>query len=121
MGRHRNAYVLSAFALVLSLEVARADVPCAEDMRTLCKGVAAGGGRIQQCLKDNEAKLSEACRKRLDGLAAELKTAAVVCRYDLGRLCSDAVPGSGRAISCLKQNQQDLSPECKHQLEGLKE
>ena len=73
--------VVVALALVIAFAApARADVPCAEDVAKLCKDVPVGGGRIQDCLKQNEAKVSASCRERIDGLADEIKLAAAVCR-----------------------------------------
>jgi len=38
---------------------------CRTDVEQYCKGIEAGGGRILRCLKENEAKLSPACREGL--------------------------------------------------------
>jgi len=38
---------------------------CASDIKTLCKGVEAGGGRQMQCLKDNSAKVSPKCKEAM--------------------------------------------------------
>ena len=35
---------------------------CKEDVDKLCKGVKAGGGRIQRCLRKHRADLSEKCK-----------------------------------------------------------
>jgi hypothetical protein len=43
---------------------------CGADARTLCAGVAPGGGRIVQCLAANAAALSPACRDVLGQFAA---------------------------------------------------
>ncbi|MEW6268205.1 MAG: cysteine rich repeat-containing protein [Thermodesulfobacteriota bacterium] len=110
----------AAVACILSVSVARAEMPCAADIATLCKDVPAGGGRIQACLEENEAKVSSACRAKIDSLAGEVKLAAVVCRWDIGRLCSDVVPGKGQLASCLERHEDDLSPECRKQLADMK-
>jgi hypothetical protein len=111
---------LTGVAVAFSFGIAAAEVPCAADVSKLCKNVAAGGGRIQACLKENEAKLSEGCRKSIDGLVDEVKLLAVVCRWDLARHCSDVTPGAGRAVDCLAKNRGDLSPECAKQLQSMK-
>lgn len=43
---------------------------CGADIRTICAGVEAGGGRIIQCLASNAASLSPACRDVLARFAA---------------------------------------------------
>ena len=35
---------------------------CSADIRTLCAGVAPGGGRIMQCISNRAASLSPACK-----------------------------------------------------------
>jgi len=35
---------------------------CKPDVEKFCAGVAVGGGRIMQCLKQHESELSEACK-----------------------------------------------------------
>ena len=107
--------------LIGTLGTTIAEPPCAADLRKLCKDVPVGGGRIQACLKQHEAEVSEACRKTLDELGSEVKLLAVVCRWDIGRFCSDVSPGSGRVIACLKTNESQLSPECLKQLRSMQE
>jgi hypothetical protein len=43
---------------------------CSADVRTLCGGVAAGGGRIMQCLATQAGSVSSACREVLAQFAA---------------------------------------------------
>jgi hypothetical protein len=43
---------------------------CSADARTLCGGVAAGGGRIMQCLATRAGSVSPACREVLAQFAA---------------------------------------------------
>jgi hypothetical protein len=44
---------------------------CGADVRTLCAGVPAGGGRIISCLVEQSASLSAACRDVLGQFAAQ--------------------------------------------------
>jgi hypothetical protein len=44
---------------------------CGADVRTICGGVAPGGGRIVQCLATNAASLSPACKDVLSQFAAQ--------------------------------------------------
>jgi hypothetical protein len=43
---------------------------CGADVRSICGGVAPGGGRILQCLATNAAQLSPACKDVLSQFAA---------------------------------------------------
>ena len=43
---------------------------CGADVRSICGGVAPGGGRIVQCLATNAAQLSPACKDVLSQFAA---------------------------------------------------
>ncbi|WP_404654191.1 hypothetical protein [Bradyrhizobium sp. USDA 336] len=43
---------------------------CGADIRTLCAGVAPGGGRIIQCISNRAASLSPACKEVLAPFAA---------------------------------------------------
>jgi len=44
---------------------------CGADVRSICGGVAPGGGRIVQCLATNAASLSPACKDVLSQFAAQ--------------------------------------------------
>ena len=44
---------------------------CGADVRSICGGVAPGGGRIVQCLATNAASLSSACKDVLSQFAAQ--------------------------------------------------
>jgi hypothetical protein len=44
---------------------------CGADVRSICGGVAPGGGRIVQCLATNAASLSPACKDVLGQFAAQ--------------------------------------------------
>ena len=44
---------------------------CRSDAKQYCRGVKPGHGRMLTCLKQNEAKLSEACRAALQGAHGE--------------------------------------------------
>jgi hypothetical protein len=64
--------VLSALALSASVAMAADQAPatsarasCKGDAATLCPGVQPGGGRVAACLKQNEAKVSPACKDAL--------------------------------------------------------
>lgn len=39
---------------------------CKDDIKTVCKDVSPGGGRIIKCLKENSARLSPTCKAHVD-------------------------------------------------------
>ena len=106
-------------ASFLSLQVARAQAPCEADIQRLCKDVPIGSGRVQACLKEHEAEVSESCRQKIDGLANEVKLLTLVCRWDIGVFCSNVSPGEGRVLACLEKNAARLSPGCGHELREM--
>lgn len=61
--------LFSAFALVAGSAVAADQTQgisphkaCKADVATLCPGIQRGGGRVSSCLKQNEDKVSPACK-----------------------------------------------------------
>jgi hypothetical protein len=87
--------------------------PCADDVAKFCKDVQPGGGRIARCLKQHEQELSPQCRQH----AAEVKKKAQefrdACQDDVVLFCGGVAPGGGRIVNCLKQHEQELTPDCK--------
>jgi Cysteine rich repeat len=53
--------------------VARAADACDEDIDKVCGNADPGEGRIAQCLIDNQAKVSSACRAEVAGFQARMK------------------------------------------------
>ncbi len=78
------------------------------------------GGRIAQCLKQHEADLSQACKDRQQKIKAELEKIHQACQGDVEKLCKNVEPGDGRIARCLKENQQQVSAQCKSTLEEAK-
>jgi hypothetical protein len=94
---------------------------CRSDAQTLCKGVEPGGGRIAKCLKENDAKLSPACKEKLaegktkgDMLKKKIGDAMQNCKADAEKFCKDVKPGGGRIMKCLKEHEAELSEGCKN-------
>jgi DNA-binding ferritin-like protein (Dps family) len=87
---------------------------CAADIKTYCANVPEGDGRIAQCLKSNQQKLSPACQQGMANAAALMKEVVAACGDDLHRFCAGAAPGSAR--DCLKTNFRSLSFQCKREL-----
>jgi hypothetical protein len=60
------------FRLTVSNVVRAAEV-CQGEVGKVCAKVEPGEGRIAQCLRENQAKLSSSCNAELAGLQARLK------------------------------------------------
>lgn len=117
--------VVAAVVAVGLVEVraARADDPCAADVKQFCGDVEVGGGRVKECLKQNEAKLSPACTEKRAAADAKflriVEEFSVACRRDVDRLCSEVKPGHGRIFACLLRQQDDLSSSCRAQTDRV--
>lgn len=95
---------------------------CASDIATVCAGVEKGQGRIGQCLKANEAKLSPGCqsaRAELKAKAKELRQAVrQACAVDAQSLCATTEKPK-QAVMCLRERQAQASPGCQAALANL--
>ncbi len=94
--------------------------PCSEDMAKFCKDVQPGGGRIMKCMKEHENDLSPACKQHIAQVKERVKEAKAACEDDVMRFCKDVKPGGGRIIRCLKDHENELSPDCKEKMESRK-
>ena len=102
---------------------------CEKEIKTYCKEVKPGEGRVLACLFAYEDKLTGRCEYALYDAAVQLERAvngltyaANECRADLQTYCSDIEPGKGRVIECLDKNSSKISTRCKDAMEdtGLK-
>ncbi len=95
---------------------AEGDGPCKADMEKFCKDVKAGEGRIMKCMKEHEAELSEACKKKAgekkEGMGKRHQ-GTEACKADVEKFCKDVSPGEGRIVACLKSHEPELSEACK--------
>jgi hypothetical protein len=90
--------------------------PCADDVQKFCKDVKPGGGRLAKCMKEHEKDLSPQCKASIEETRAKAKEAHEACADDVQRFCKDVKPGGGRIVKCLKQNEKELSAECREKL-----
>ena len=93
---------------------------CKGDVEQYCKDVQPGQGHIGKCLRQNEAKLSPACKEqmaqaheRAEHMHKHMQQVADACKGDVEQFCKDTRPGGGRVLKCLKQNEAKLSEGCK--------
>ena len=102
---------------------------CDKELKTYCKDVTPGEGRVLACLYAHEDKLSGQCEYALYDAAAQLERAlnalsyvANECRDDLTKFCSNIKPGEGRLLQCIDKNDAKVSGRCKQALKdvGLK-
>jgi hypothetical protein len=122
---HRRYVIAGAVAagflgVVLSGGAFAQEIPCTEEIRTFCAEVQPGGGRILQCLKANEAKLSLACTKRVGELEGAVSGPLGACRDDWAALCYHprALTGRQEMIHCLQAHQAKLSTGCQKALQS---
>jgi hypothetical protein len=121
----RVALLLAVLLPLPGVSAARADDPCADDVRRLCPGVTPGGGRVAACLRQHEAELSQACRERREEDTARVRRLiqefGLACKGDVDRYCPAVEPGGGRVLGCLSQHQVEISTPCQVELRRLTE
>jgi hypothetical protein len=116
-----GAVALGLFGAGLSEDASAQDIPCTEEIRTLCADVQPGGGRILQCLKANDAKLSPACTQRVSELQELVSGPLGACRDDFAAHCYHPRTSTSRqaVIQCLQANRANVSPGCQQALQGV--
>lgn len=48
----------------------------------------------------------------------QAQSAQRACRADFAQFCKGTQPGQGRVLACLREHQEQLSPDCKSSLEN---
>jgi Cysteine rich repeat len=113
---------------------------CRGDYQAHCAGVPTGGSAALQCLKENMASLSPACQSAVSatrsgtaatapaGAASQAPAAPTMtpreqamamrraCGGDFRRYCPGVALGGGRALACLADHRESLSPPCQEAL-----
>jgi hypothetical protein len=113
---------------------------CRGDYQAHCASVPTGGSASLQCLRENMASLSPACQSAVgateSGTAAPPAAAAGpqahpgpamtprqqmammrrACGGDFRRYCPGVAMGGGRALACLADHRESLSPPCQEAL-----
>ena len=93
---------------------------CGKDIAAFCARENLGGGRVQRCLVQNQAKVSSRCKAasvEVEGLlqkrAAARQAVLRVCESDIGRLCSGVQPGDGNLLGCFLKAEGRISAQCR--------
>lgn len=114
------AILPASTALAQQSITAEVNEKCANELKTYCKGVTLGDGRVAACLYAYEDKLSAQCTLAVYRgvedfwIANEnLKVYAKVCSADLVQYCSTVPAGGGRLFSCIKKNKATLTDACR--------
>jgi hypothetical protein len=113
---------------------------CRGDYQAHCASVPTGGSAALQCLRDNMTSLSPACQSAVGatergtaapppaGAAPPAQTGAPMtprqqvmmmrraCGGDFSRYCPGVALGGGRALACLADHRESLSPPCQEAL-----
>ena len=102
---------------------------CEKELKTFCKDVTPGEGRILACLYAHGDKLSGSCEYALYDAAVQLERAVAAlsyvaneCEDDLDKFCEAVESGEGRLVECLNKNEKKVSDRCNQALKevGLK-
>jgi hypothetical protein len=92
---------------------------CGKDIDKYCKKTNLGGGRVQQCLGQNQASVSARCKATVTEVRdllqkrAEARVAVLrVCDVDIRRLCAGIQPGDGNLMECFYKARRNMSAQC---------
>ncbi|MCA9546522.1 MAG: hypothetical protein KC613_19090 [Myxococcales bacterium] len=97
----------------------RGDGACRADVQRLCADQMGDRQAVRECLKANQAELSETCAARVERREAHHQAFKTACEPDIQQFCAEAEPGKGLR-RCLKQHEGELSAPCTAQLEAIK-
>eukprot|EP00873_Tetraselmis_striata_P041198 jgi/Tetstr1/461462/TSEL_006570.t1 len=100
---------------------------CKVDVERFCAGVEPGGGRVHQCLRANEERISPSCRQMERNLEAiehedvRLSPRLRSCAPAVRRYCKDVPPGGAARIACLQDHMAeiDFPVECYNAMEEV--
>ena len=102
---------------------------CETELKTYCKGVTPGEGRILSCLYAYGDKLSGQCEFALYDAAAQLERFVAALSYvanecgdDIDKFCANVEMGEGRILACLESQGSKIQQRCDTALKevGLK-
>ena len=122
MNRKSVGCLFSGVVVLLLLGTARvwAYTPgaCNQDAEKLCPGLT--GKELTPCLKQNQDKLSDACKVNLAEGREMVRQFQEACKADIQNFCADVKTGEGRIRKCLKAHEPGLTPECRDKIAEVK-
>lgn len=96
---------------------------CKTEIKTYCKEVTQGEGRLAACLYAYGDKLSGQCNHalykamdKLERFVEDLRYLADECEADIEQHCSGVEPGEGRILQCLMDKSSKISGDCNEAL-----
>jgi len=99
---------------------------CEKEIKSYCKKVTPGEGRVLACLYAHSDRLSGKCEYALYDAAAQLERAVAALTYvanecdnDLRKYCSTVAVGQGRLLDCLDRNASRLHKRCNQALRDV--
>ena len=98
----------------------KVEVPsCDADAAKLCPGLPLNSKKSFMCLMAYEDNLSQACKIGIVEAAISLEMGMLAinysiesCEADADKHCLNVEPGEGRMVSCLKEHEETLDPQC---------
>ncbi|KZL19228.1 Cysteine rich repeat protein [Pseudovibrio axinellae] len=101
---------------------------CETEITSYCEKVNPGNGRLFACMYAHEDQLSAQCANSIDDFAdamdllfANANEALAICAPDIETQCSEVDMGGGRILTCLKENQANVSTGCQEVIEAFGE
>ena len=99
---------------------------CEPEIETYCSQVTPGEGRLLACFVAHEDKISGQCGWALyeamtvfEDFANAVAYVASSCWDDVVEHCAEVEMGEGRVATCLLENQDEVTPECKQAMEDV--
>lgn len=129
--RYRLLYGAFLFALCVPIEVGHAETisyadaistlaeTCGADIKKHCKGVSLANNGIQNCLQQNQAKISPTCTATVTEVVASIQqrqaaqaNAVKICDGDIARRCGGVQPGKAHILGCLLKAESTITKKC---------
>ena len=103
------AFALGAalFLTASTAAVQAEDRDCTVDLKSLCAGVAPGGGHVHACIESHISELSLGCSSRLSKAAWVFSE----CHADVHHFCPDAKYGG--IADCMRPHLGEVGDQCK--------